>query len=138
MTVPDQLVAMEAGGDHGHLERARCFGGSLPPFLLNILMQLSCAFEKKKVPVEVTVAWGTEMPLQDLRGYTVMDRTVAAGSGDPPAPPTREERKEAAFSMAMGCLQPQRGCRGGARRQRQIEETRMRGTSSQCDMCVDR
>ena len=76
------------------------------------------------------MAWGTEMPLQDLRGYTVMDRTVAAGSGDPPAPPTREERKEAAFSMAMGCLQPQRGCRGGARRQ--IGETRMPGTSPHC------
>jgi hypothetical protein len=40
------------------------------------------------------------MPRQDLMGYMRMDLTVAAGSPAPP-PPMREERKEAAFSMAM-------------------------------------
>jgi len=27
-------------------------------------------------------AWGTEMPLQDLMGYTRTDVTVAAGAGE--------------------------------------------------------
>jgi hypothetical protein len=65
-------------------------------------------------------AWGTEMPLQDLRGYTVMDRTVAAGSGNPPPPPPprRDEKKEVAFAMAMGLL-------SGRERQK------MRGASTQ-------
>jgi hypothetical protein len=53
------------------------------------------------IPVSVMVAWGTAMPLQDLMGYTRMDFTVAAGSGEaaPPPPPRMEERNEAAFSM---------------------------------------
>ena len=71
----------------------------------------------------MTEAWGTEMPLQDLRGYMVMDRTVAAGSGNPP-PPTRDERKEAAFSMAVGCLQPQRRSRWCTQADRGDEDAR--------------
>lgn len=59
-------------------------------------------------PVAVMGACGTARPLQDLMGYIKIDLTVAAGSPPPPLPlpPRKEERKEAAFSMAMAwsCL----------------------------------
>ena len=44
-------------------------------------------------------AWGTEMPLQDLMGYTRTDVTVAAGALASPPLARSEERNEAAFSI---------------------------------------
>lgn len=55
-------------------------------------------------------AWGTEMPLQDLIGYTKMDVTVAAG---PPAPPRSEERNEAA-ACAIGSAGAEQSTAGSA------------------------
>jgi hypothetical protein len=53
--------------------------------------------------VAVIGAWGTEIPLQDLMGYTRTDFTVAAGAPEsPPATPRSEERNEAALSIVLG------------------------------------
>jgi hypothetical protein len=70
--------------------------------------------QRRGVPKEVTGAWGTETPLQDLMGYIRMEATVAAGSpagSSPPPPPLprREERKDAAFSMDRRWVQSGRG-----------------------------
>jgi hypothetical protein len=47
-------------------------------------------------------AWGAEIPLQDLMGYTRTDFTVATGAPEPPPPPPRsEERNEAALSIGL-------------------------------------
>jgi len=53
--------------------------------------------------VAVIGAWATEIPLQDLMGYTRTDFTVAAGAPEsPPATPRSEERNEAALSIVLG------------------------------------
>jgi hypothetical protein len=39
-------------------------------------------------------AWGAEIPLQDLMGYTRTDFTVATGAPEPPPPPRSEERSK--------------------------------------------
>ena len=60
-------------------------------------------------------AWGTEIPLQDLMGYTRTDFTVATGAPEPPPPPRSEERNEAALSIGL------RGTAGAAECCRQVQ-----------------
>jgi hypothetical protein len=52
--------------------------------------------------VAVMGAWGTEIPLQDLMGYTRTDFTVAACAPEPPPPPRSEEMTDAALSIGLG------------------------------------